>query len=62
MTADMLLARELRSGEETKPRRRMILVFGTLLILGCIAYALIWDRIKQSKAALRDRSEPATVR
>jgi hypothetical protein len=38
LTANMLLARELRSGEATKPRRKMVLVLGTTLILACIAY------------------------
>ena len=62
LTADLLIARERRSGEEAKPRRRIILVLGTFLILGSIAYGLIWDRIHQHKAALRNRPAPAAMK
>ena len=62
LTAELLIARERRSGEEAKPRRRIILVLGTFLILGSIAYGLIWDRIHRHKGALRERPAPAAMK
>ena len=51
LAADMLIERERRTSDGPKKNRRIVLFFGTLLIVGCIVLGFIKGKIIGLKAA-----------